>query len=100
MSRDYEYNQYDRMTPKGVADALGDLCNWGGAGEEIEFAENVMRQHRTLQQGIMRLFITVCGHWAKDYEKGPGWYDLRNEDTIKAAVKIVEATKDCYFPYI
>lgn len=91
-------NEYGRATPKEVAESLGELTNWGGAQEEQEFAAAIMREHRTLQQKIMRLFLATCKNWAAADK--PGWYDARNEDTIKAAVKIVETTKDCYFPHI
>ena len=52
------------------------------------FVDAVMMEHRTLQQSMFGLFLGCVDEWAK---KGPGHYDLRNEDTIRKSQKIVEA---------
>jgi len=50
-----------------------------------EFAEALMREHRTLQQSTFDLFLTCIAEWAKQEH-----YDLRNEATVLTCRKIVE----------
>jgi hypothetical protein len=70
---------------------LAEFVNAENSDAVAAFVDCITRRtHRTLQQGIMRLFVRLCEAWAKVGEQGEGWYDLRNECTIKAAPKIVD----------
>lgn len=60
--------------------------------EYRELAEKICNTHRTLQQNKMRLIVHMLQVWA-DQDRD-GWYDLRNEATVKLASKIVDAFKD------
>lgn len=60
--------------------------------EYHELAEKICNTHRTLQQNKMRLIVHMLQVWAEQEEGG--WYDLRNEATVKLASKIVEKFKD------
>ena len=61
-----------------------------------EFAQQVIYQHRTLQQNLMRLMIEVIDKWSQQEN-----YDLSNEKTIKLSKKIMEAIKeDHYLPRV
>jgi len=60
--------------------------------EYHELAEKICNTHRTLQQNKMRLIVHMLLVWADQDREG--WYDLRNEATVKLASKIVEAFKD------
>lgn len=63
------------------------------------FAAEVVKQHRTLQQGMFRAFVSCVAEWSDMYEKGR--YDLRNEQTVKVANRLWnEILKDEYFPYV
>ena len=64
--------------------------NFGCPAEE--FVGCVMRDHRTLQQSMFRLFLGCIKEWAKKAEDGE--YDLRNELTCKLAQKIVARFDD------
>lgn len=60
-----------------------------------EFAKNVMKEHRTLQQSMFQVMIVTMREWAKNYESGR--YDLRNEDTVKLCYEIVKEFDDKMF---
>lgn len=51
------------------------------------FANAIMREHRTLQQSMFRLFIKTISEWAKLSELQ---YDLRNEYTVQSSKKIMK----------
>ena len=72
-----------------VAEQLTNFVNRMGNNDEIRgFVAGMERSHRTLQQSAFGLFLA----WAYKMAKLPeGWYDLRNEASIKASKKIVEA---------
>ncbi len=81
-----------------VAKLLADAVN-SSSFENKEFAEEIThRTHRTLQQGVFRAFNACVNSWA-DMDK-EGWYDLRNEATVKASTKVKEVLKDDYFPLV
>lgn len=77
-----------KPTPQEAANYIADfvnnmLCDYDG------FADEMMKQHRTLQQSTMRLFLTTIKKWAEQTN-----YDPRNEDTINMCNRIVEALGD------
>jgi hypothetical protein len=74
----------EKKKVKTVVEALSNFVN-NYSCPNREFAKQVMNEHRTLQQGMMRLFIATIEEWAKQE-----YYDLRNEDTIMLSRKIVE----------
>ena len=76
-------------------DVIGPMSQYTNIGGNPElFAACVTSEHRTLQQGMMRLFTACIEKWAEQADKGQ--YDLRNEATVKLCKKIVEATGDKY----
>lgn len=78
----------ERATGKEAAQALGDYVNALGA-DRSDFVEQLTgREHRTLQQASMGLFLQCIDVWA---EKRDGQYDLRNADTVMLARKIKAA---------
>jgi len=62
------------------------------------FAQEVRREHRTLQQGAMRVFVVLLRQWARDYQNEN--FDLRNMETVKAADTILKDAVDIYLPHI
>ena len=52
------------------------------------FADELLRQHRTLQQTAFGAFLATIGRWAV---LAPSHYDARNEFTVNESRKIVEA---------
>ena len=52
------------------------------------FVNEVMQEHRTLQQSMFGLFLACIEKWAS---LESGWYDGRNEATVMASKKIVAA---------
>ena len=80
-----------------LAGKLEDFANSFSDSENKIVATHIMRSHRTLQQGVMRLFLTMCKDWAANEEAD--FYDLRNEATVKLAKRIVELDDD-YLPNI
>lgn len=81
---------------KPLVDALFNAANHdrnnGGA-----FVESVMRQHRTLQQSFFIWLVQLINAYSK---LEPAWYDLRNEDAVKACKELAPILKDKYFRYI
>lgn len=65
-----------------AAESFTDYINTTSPNECKEFATAITRQHRTLQQGSFRAMVACIKEWSDMYESG--WYDLRNEDTVKA----------------
>ncbi len=52
-------------------------------------AKYIASEHRTTQQNIMRLMLAIIRGLAENFDKG--YYDDRNEATVRLAKKIVES---------
>lgn len=71
-----------------MARELGHYVNALGA-DRSDFVEQLTRrEHRTLQQSAMGLFLDCIEAWA---DKEEHEYDLRNEDTVRLCRKIKAA---------
>jgi len=64
------------------------------------FAESITREHRTLQQGVMRGIYQLILAWAELGEKG--WFDGRNEATVHFCqnIKALAEKDNVHFPFI
>jgi hypothetical protein len=80
-----------------MADALTSFAQHTGAVRE--FAAAMERQHRTLQQSAMRLFVAWVEHLA---ETKDGRFDGRNEGAVKLAKELVAspAWEKKHLPYV
>jgi hypothetical protein len=79
------------MTETKGAEAARELSNYvNGMGHSVEdFVEQLtQREHRTLQQCAMALFLGCIEAWA---DKGEHQFDLRNEDTVRLSRTIKAA---------
>ena len=84
-------------TGKEMADELASFVNNYGCDEK-GFVEAVMREHRTLQQSLFRLFMQCIDEWSK---KKAFEFDGRNEHTIMTSKMIVATIPDGkYVPFI
>lgn len=81
-----------------VADLFADAVNSSMFNNEAFAKQLTNRTHRTLQQSAFRAFKACVDGWAENEKEG--WYDMRNEATVKASVKVKEALKDDYFPLV
>jgi len=96
--RQERYKDDIRERPEELVGALSKFVNCFNDKEHLEkVAELVMREHRTLQQSIFRLFLRCIRRWAETPESR---YDLRNEATVKACRKIATLTEDTGLPLI
>jgi len=87
-----------KPTPKDAVDAFSDFVN-NMSMQPKEFAELVMREHRTLQQSMFGVMLETIKMWAEMSESGR--YDLRNEYTVKTSKKIMELLdNNTYTPFI
>ncbi len=86
-----------QLTAQEIAKALADSVNNFSFNND-KFADAILQEHRTIQQNIMRGFMTLVEKWAALEETGR--FDGRNEATVKMASKIVEATKSCGLPHV
>ena len=87
--------QIDTEYAAGALRNLIDFVNKFGCPDEI-FAKLMMREHRTLQQSAMRLFMKCIEQWAIQEHS-----DLRNEATIALCKKIMKSVEDDkYLPFI
>jgi hypothetical protein len=80
-----------------VGEALSDYVNNMSLNSK-PFVNKVTTQHRTLQQSTFKLFMDCIKKWSE--MDGNGFYDLRNEQTVKLSKKITESLKDEYIPFI
>lgn len=72
-------------------DDLSDLFNSGNYEAQKAFIKKFQREHRTLQQNMLRAFFTImvdCTEKANERN-----YDARNEDGVKACKIMVDAYK-------
>ena len=53
------------------------------------FADTVRREHRSIQQSVFTAVVALLDGWAQDGDSGN--FDLRNEDTVKACQRIMNA---------
>jgi hypothetical protein len=72
-----------REAAKNLADAVNEMSF------DVEaFADELLRQHRTIQQNTFGAFLATVKAWA-GLESNR--YDLRNTYTVESSRKIVEA---------
>jgi len=87
-----------RTRGEDVAEVLTDYVNSSSRHDE-DFTDVItQRTHRTLQQGVFKLFMGCVDGWAEMDKKN--MHDPRNEATVKQSTKIKEALKDDYLPFI
>jgi hypothetical protein len=74
---------------KGVeaARTLANFVNAMGHNTEDFVEQLTLREHRTLQQCSMAVFLSCIEAWA---DKKDGHFDLRNEDTVRISRIIKE----------
>jgi hypothetical protein len=64
-----------------------------------DIVEEIKNLHRTEQQCMMNVIMECIKSWSKDADEG--WYDLRNEATVKLANKIMKAIgEEPHLPFI
>lgn len=86
---------------KDAIETLFNEINYMGNGDRIikDIQEAIQPQHRTLKQGFMRdVIVPIINQFAKDYDNG--YYDLRNESTVKVCKKLSETLEQEHFPFI
>ncbi len=78
-----EREERAREAARNLADALNEM------GFDVDmFADELLRQHRTLQQTAFGTFLATVKAWAV---LPANRFDLRNEFTVEQSRKIVEA---------
>ena len=78
-----EREERAREAARNLAEALNEM------GFDVDvFADELLRQHRTLQQTAFGAFLAVIDKWAGLSESR---FDLRNEFTVEQSRKIVAA---------
>ena len=66
--------------------------------DAVSFAEAIRRDHRSLQQSTMRVFVELLKQWAEDANTGN--FDLRNEDTVKLARDLLDGVEHTHLSNI
>lgn len=69
---------------KDVADKINN-----GSEFTKDFIGEMSHQHRTLQQGFTRICAAWLQHCGELEAKGSGWYDLRNEASVKLGAEFL-----------
>ncbi len=78
-----EREERARETARNLASAVNEM------GFDVDvFADELLRQHRTLQQTAFGAFLAVIDKWAG---LPANRFDLRNEFTVEQSRKIVAA---------
>jgi hypothetical protein len=94
-----EYKKEYKEKGKKIATDITHIANSSYEKDVIEgFVEQSRKEHRTLQESTMRVFVKLFEKWSEDYENGR--YDLRNEATVRVSHKIYEEIKNEAFPFI
>lgn len=89
----------ERRGGKQIAQDLLDMVNVMNNDKEVQaFVDEILNSHRTLQQSAAGLMLKTFAGWAE--MKDNGYYDLRNEATVKVGKTITDATEDYYIPYV
>ena len=78
-----EREERAREAARKLADALNEM-----SFDVDVFADELLRQHRTLQQNAFGAFLATVKEWAA---LTPSHFDARNEFTVEQSRKIVEA---------
>ena len=73
-----------RKNPKELVSLLSQYVNSMCVNQK-DFAEEVMREHRTLQQSMFGLFLRTIEEWSNQEN-----YDPRNEYAVETSKKIME----------
>lgn len=81
---------------KVAQDALSDFINGSYDDGEEDFITLLKRDHRTLQQKQIKLFLKAIEAFAEIPDNRT---DLRNEDAVKISRKIVEKFKEDHDGY-
>lgn len=80
---------------KEVARIVADYCNSYSRSHK-EFTEQIVSEHRTIQQSVMRLCLQMIEQFSKE-----GYFDGRNEATVLLARRIVkEFGDDFHLPLV
>ena len=78
-----EREERAREAARNLASAVNEM------GFDVDvFADELLRQHRTLQQNALGAFLATVKAWSA---LAPSHYDARNEFTVEQSRKIVEA---------
>jgi len=80
-----------------AVEALGTHVNSFSTNHK-EFANGIRKEHRTIQQSIMKTFLVLIDGWADDFDNER--YDARNEATVKLAKELSAIANKTYIPYI
>lgn len=90
----------DLPKAKDTIAALSRLANDAAGREALKRA--LESEHRTNQQLVCRAVVHLLEKWADDARKGPGWYDARNEASVKFAEAVMTKVPEKlrYFPYL
>jgi hypothetical protein len=74
-------------------------ANWGSNDLREALLETLLREHRTLQQSMVRIINSVLIDYAKYHDEHPDRHDLRNESAIEYA-RHVRDNVHVYLPLV
>jgi hypothetical protein len=85
-----EYDVKDAQAGEELIKKFGDMVNGGDAALVEGMLYAFVREHRTLQQSMVRGFVRMMTRWAEEIEKdGEAYFvDARNQDACKFARKL------------
>jgi hypothetical protein len=86
------------MHEEKVAEEIGRLLNVISLNPEEVGQYIATKEHRTLQQVFARVAVSFLVEEAKTYRKG--FYDLRNEATVKLAHDLYPYISNANLPFI
>lgn len=83
---------------KELAKEMADLMNNMNPDYDIDlFANQILCEHRTIQQNIGKLLLRMIVAWGDDYRLGR--YDLRNEKICEISDKILKILQEEYIVF-
>ena len=78
----YQRKEAAKKAANDLMDFLNDM-----SVDKQTFAETILNSHRTLQQGLFKVFMILVKSWALAYKERR--YDLRNEATCERAAAML-----------
>ena len=86
------------MNGKDVAELVSKLMNnMNSQYDEDLFVNEILLDHRTIQQGVAKLIFRMIVAWGEDGRAGR--YDARNEMTCKISEKLLTILEEEYIVF-
>tara|TARA_Y100000034_G_C6900121_1_gene415996 strand:+ start:368 stop:655 length:288 start_codon:yes stop_codon:yes gene_type:complete len=95
MAEDMEHQMNRKFSSEDMVERLSDYVNWANESDMKICGQHFLKQHKTLQQGIIRFSIAMIEAMAEN-EK----IDARNLSARNFCKEVVDKIEDRWMPMI